>query len=149
MYLITPKKELYNLLELNNSQVVKDFGDELLYSVEIKVGKNHFYFNACILTNEKGRELIDNSCIDYIKICFLSHIYELLFLRDDLLFDVFGNVKLSVDLFDKYWNLIYPSLDINTDNCDETLMANKNKFIFPKDNTFETFLRRLGLLDVH
>ena len=146
MYLILPKDELKNLLISNNSQIAKDFGDDLLQTIQVIAGKNHFYFNAtCINTSSEGIKKIHQACENYLKLCFLAYIYAELFYREDLFSDIFGDTKLSIDFFDKYWELHYPFFEINTDNTDETLINFKDKFIFPDDSSFEIFLSRLGL----
>lgn len=148
MYLVTPRIELIKLLKFNKSETVKMVGDELFKATEIVAGRNHFYFNAtCINTSSEGWQKIAKAGSDYLKLSYLAYLFDDLFFgNDDYLSDIFGDVKLSVDLFDTYWNLYSPWIEINTDSYDEIMVSKKDKFSFPEDDCFKMFLSRLGLV---
>jgi hypothetical protein len=147
MILVTPKPELKEFLELKKDfQVVQDFSDDLLHTYEFTPANDRFYFGfTCINTNSEGLKNINNNRINYFKLCHLAYIYELLYCRQDLLIEIFGNIKFSVDFFDQYWLLLSPFDEIKVDSLDEIFKDNNDLFVFPDTTMFDDFLSRLDI----
>jgi len=144
---VTPKPALIELLEANKTETTSLCAEELVETVEIQSGERHFYFRlTCITTTSEGLRQIHDSVNDYFKFTFLAYLYDMVFCGDDdLLFEIFGDVKFSIDFFDTYWGLHCPGYELNTDDYDEVLIEFKEKFEFREGRCFDNFLEPLGL----